>query len=258
TSWNEYTGNAMKGYQDMASSFGQAFMPAELKSLMTMPMDNASTFQNLSSEFFKPWVENSPAMQEKLVLAMQGDRKAYLEFTKLWTENYKATYSKMLNMPTLGSNRVTIEKMLKMLDQYNDFISSLNEYNVLISDSMDETMKKLLSDLSHLQKEGKQPQTFMEFFKLWSKVNETALQDLFVTDLFAKAMNDTIATGSHFKLAFDDLIQEMCSSLPFPNRKEINAVEEEVYKLRNRIKKLEKEIEAVKEAADKKPASKTK
>jgi len=101
--------------------------------------------------------------------------------------------------------------------------------------------------MMELQKEEKHPKTFMEFYKLWSSVNEQAFQELFVTEAFEKIMNETVSAGSKFKVLFDDFLQDALSFLPFPSRREIDSVEKEIYELRKKVKAQEKEIKQLKE-----------
>lgn len=258
TDWNAFAKPLMDTYQNLSNSFIQPFMPDQIRNMFTMPFESLSSIQNTLMEFFKPLLDDSTEMQGLLFKALQGDKEAYLEFLKSWADVYKKTLAKLLNAPAVGSNRESIEKMMKLLDYYVNFVISYNEYSVMISNLMTETMEKLLKRLGELQVEGQQPQTFMEFYKLWSSFNEEAFQELFVTDAFAKVMNNTVSAGSKLKIMSDDFMQDMLSFLPLPNRRELDGVEQEVYELRKRIKALEKELKAMKDQGTQPAKSTTK
>ncbi|MDR1514033.1 MAG: hypothetical protein LBS56_11260, partial [Propionibacteriaceae bacterium] len=99
--------------------------------------------------------------------------------------------------------------------------------------------------------------TFLEFYKLWSDFNEKAFLDLFASDGFERVMNDTVSAGSRLKILYDDFLQDALEPLPFPNRREMDSVEEELYKLRNKVKGLEKQVKALAAAKPEAPATTT-
>ncbi|MCL1852739.1 MAG: hypothetical protein FWF88_06860 [Peptococcaceae bacterium] len=247
TDWNAYAKPILDYYQNLSTGFLQPFMPEQLKSIFALPFEDMTAIQQTFTNFFKPWLEDSAELQGLYFKSLQGDKEAYQEFLKAWAEVYKNSVSKLLNAPAVGASRESVEKMMKLLDYYVNFAVSFNEYTVMISALLSETMEKLLKHLVELQAEGKQPQTFMEFYKIWSSFNEQAFQELFVTDTFAKIMNETVSAGSKLKVMFDDYMQDLLAFLPLPNRREIDGVEEEVYLLRKRVKTLEKEIKTLKE-----------
>ena len=238
-----------KFYEEMTATFMQPFMPDQLRNFLVSPFENFGAAQRLLSDFFKPFLENSAAAQAQFFKAMTGDKDAYMEFLESWKDAYKNSAAKIINMPAIGSNRVMVEKMMKFLDCYVDFVSELNEYSLLISNMLMETLEKLLKHLSALQAEGKQPRTFMEFYNVWSEFNERAFETVFSTDEFAKIMNDALASGSKLKIIFEDLLQDMFEPFPLPNMRDFDSVCEEVFRLRKRVKELEKELKALKQQA---------
>jgi class III poly(R)-hydroxyalkanoic acid synthase PhaE subunit len=242
TDWNAYTKPIMDYYKNITGSMMQPFMPEQLNNVFSVSFDSISAMQKQFMDYLKPIMDDSAELQALWIKALQGDKDAYLEFLKACSDAYKNSYSKLLNMPQVGASKETVEKLMKLQDYYVTFVISLNEYTVLINNLMSETMESLLKHLSDLQVEGKQPQTFMEFYKLWSSFNEKAFQELFATDTFTKIMNETVSAGSKLKILYDDYMQDVLSFLPLPNRRELDSVEEEVYELRKRVKALEKEL----------------
>ncbi|MCL1791926.1 MAG: hypothetical protein FWG40_11405 [Peptococcaceae bacterium] len=247
TDWNAYAKPILDYYQNLSNGFLQPFMPEQLKSIFALPFEDMTTVQQTFVNFFKPWLEDSAELQGLFFKALQGDKEAYQDFLKAWAEAYKNSAAKLLNAPAVGANREGVEKIMKLMDHYVNFVVSFNEYTGMISGLLTETMEKLLKHLVELQAEGNPPQTFMEFYKIWSNYNEKAFQELFVTDAFAKIMNETVSSGSKLKVLFDDYMQDLLAFLPLPNRREIDGVEEEVYLLRKRVKALEKELKAFKD-----------
>ena len=152
----------------------------------------------------------------------------------------------MLNMPAVGANRASIEKMMKLLDDYVKFATRYSELTTLFSGMSTTAMERIMAKLAELTAEGKQPQTFMEFYSIWSSFNEQAASEVYSTEAFARIMNETVSAGSKLQIMFDDFMQDLLAFLPIPNRRELDDVELEVYKLRKAVKSLEKELKDIK------------
>lgn len=245
--WDTFTKNAIDNYKNFSTNFAEIFLPEEFKAFITNPLEDLMVYQQTILNFFRPWLEDSGDLQKNLMLSLKGDRNAYINFLKEWGNLYKNSYSKVLNMPMVGSNRVIVEKALKNLDTFIQYIINLNEFITTLNNLSIESMEKLMSQVADLSSENKAPESFMEFFKLWSNINEKCFQELFATESFANLMNKTISAGYKFKIGLDDLIQDQLSSLPIPNRRELNSVEKTVYELRNKIKRQEKQIDELNE-----------
>jgi class III poly(R)-hydroxyalkanoic acid synthase PhaE subunit len=247
TDWDSLAKSVMEQYQNLSGGFISSFIPDQLKSFFTMPLGNFTALQQSFMYFLKPWIEDSAVLQGYLLKTMMGDKEAYAEFLKEWTNLYSDSFAQMLNMPAVGSNRVAVEKMMKLLDDYVNFTVLFNEFTVRISNMMSGAMERLIKHLAELHAKGEQPQTFMDFCKLWSNFNELAFEELYATDEFSKIMNETVSAGSKLQIMSDDFMQDMLSFLPFPNISELDDVAMEVYKLRKKVKSLEKEMKKMKE-----------
>ncbi|MDR0848554.1 MAG: hypothetical protein LBN10_05850 [Propionibacteriaceae bacterium] len=257
--WQEYFKPLTEQYQNVVQPLLQPWSPAFLtdsvKSVFDGTLEGVTNIQHLISDLWKPVVDASPELQGLLVKAAQGDREAYLEYLNKAGGAYREVTSKMLNMPAMGGNRKVLEKTQKLVDQYIEYVTRASEYSSLQQNQLSSTMEKLVAHLTELATKGEAPKTFKEFYQLWSDFNEKAFLELFASDIFEKTMNDTVAAGSRFKILYDDFLQDVFEPLPFPNRREMDSVEEEVYKLRNKLKVLEKEIKALKTDQPAKPAA---
>ncbi|MDR0284483.1 MAG: hypothetical protein LBI33_06270 [Propionibacteriaceae bacterium] len=246
--WQELWSQQAEQYQrivaPMLQPFAGNFLPENLKALYDGSAKGWDSIQSLITNLFEPVVAASPELQELLAKAVQGDKDAYLDFMKRAADTYREVSSRVLSMPAMGSNQRLVEKTQKLVDTYLDYTVKAAGYSTLFTESASDAMQKLADHLMNLQQTGEVPQTFLEFYKVWSDTNEQVFLDLFNTDAFEIVMNDTIAAGSKLKTLYDDYLQDAMQTLPFPNRREMDAVEEEVYKLRNKVKDLEKQLKA--------------
>ena len=243
-----YTQQLLTYYQDMAKAFSHPFMPEQIRNVFFVtPLGNIDTIQYMLSDFFQPLLEHSETAQNLFMKAMTGDTEAYIDFLEEWKEMYKNSFSKILNIPAVGSNREAVEKIMKLLDYYVNFTVKANECSVTVSNLFTDTMGRILKHLNDLQAEGKEPQTFMEFYTIWSSFNEKAFGALFSTEEFSVLMNDMISVGSKLKIILDDLLQDMLSFLPLTNSRDFNDIGKVVFDLRKRVNRQEKEMKTLKE-----------
>jgi polyhydroxyalkanoate synthesis regulator phasin len=64
---------------------------------------------------------------------------------------------------------------------------------------------------------------------------------LFQSSEYTQILANTLNAISEFTSARDAVIQDMMSGLPIPTRKEIDDLEKELYELKKRIRRIEKE-----------------
>jgi len=246
--WQEFLKPLLEPYQSLASNFLQpftpAFMPDGLKNLYDGSLEGLMNVQHLVADLFRPVVEGSPELQSLCLKAMQGDHEAYVDFLRKGGEMYRDVMSRVLSTPAMGNNRRVIEKTEQLIDNYIDYVVKANEYSALFQDVVTSAMETLTKTLIDLQGKDEYPTTFLEFYKLWSDTNESAFTELFNTDEFEQIMNETVKAASKFKILYDDYLQDALEPLPIVSRREMDSVEEEVYKLRKRIKALEKQAKA--------------
>ncbi|MCL2227417.1 MAG: hypothetical protein FWB97_07300 [Oscillospiraceae bacterium] len=253
--WETFYKNALQQYQDVSKGLAMSFAPEQMKGLLALPQEAMGSIQQTLLQLFKPWVEDSAALQTYLQKALQGDKDAYKEFLDEWSKLFKDSVGKMLNMPAVGANRASIEKMMKLLDDYVKFSVRYGELSSIFSTMLSGAMEKILGYLAELHADGKQPQTFMEFYSIWSSFNEKAAAEVYSTEEFARIMNETVSAGSKLQIMYDDFMQDLLAFLPIPNRRELDDVEMEVYKLRKTVKTLEKDLKDVKTLLSKMPGA---
>jgi len=241
--WEKYVKESLNAYRRINESFSQTFIPEQVKSMMSVPMENINTFREEIVKFFTPWLDEAGDLQKKLLLALQGDRNAYVEFQGEWSKLYESTYGKLLQIPAIGSQRETIEKSLKSMDSFIQYLFTLNEFLASMNKIGMGNMERLMVKLSKLIEEGKAPQSFKEFYKLWSQTNEEAYLELFATESYAKMLAETIDAGLRFKKGFDDMIQDQMASLPIPTRRELDNLEKSVYQLKRKVKEQSRTID---------------
>jgi hypothetical protein len=111
---------------------------------------------------YKPWIESTGEMLEKTsLLSKEATPQKYREFYDEWINTYQNTFGKFYPIPTLKSNKETLEK----------FISSAEESNKLYKSWTSELEENSRKTKEILQGEP-DPAKFKECYDMWMKSYE--------------------------------------------------------------------------------------
>jgi len=95
--------------------------------------------------------------------------------------------------------------------------------------------------LGEMAEKGALPDDSQKYYQMWIKILEGHYMKLYQSPEYSQILANTLNAISGFTSARDAVLQDMMSGLPIPSRKEIDALEREVYELKKRIRKIEKE-----------------
>jgi len=242
--WSDYYGKLV-GNQLLTS------LPDQIKNLFGKGMGGFDLSSMTGPDFFKQWLETAQNMNNLLIKSMTGDQSAYADFVKAWQDNFTASFGQAFNLPQFTMNREQMEKQISSVDSMVTFINLLNEYVTTLVKTSRETMSKLVADYQALVVDGKNPQTFKEFYEYWWKMNEGAYHKLFSTDEFSKLMAELIDAGVNYKKKYDELLEQQLAFMPFPSRTDMESVYKTMDSMKREIRALKKEVAMLKEAVKK-------
>jgi polyhydroxyalkanoate synthesis regulator phasin len=75
---------------------------------------------------------------------------------------------------------------------------------------------------------------------MWVKVLEGHYMTLFQTPEYVETLSKTLNSLSAYQTARNAVIEDMLAGLPIPTRTEIDALYEEIHRLKRRLRALEK------------------
>jgi hypothetical protein len=131
--------------------------------------------------------------------------------------------------------------MIRSVDKFNLFQSSLTEFLRLLSLPMERSLQILQEKLTELADEGSLPEDSKVYYQMWIKILEGHYMTLFQSSEYTKTLNKTLHSMSEFSEAKKELLQDtLLYMLPVPTQKEMDELYKEIYLLKKRIKELEK------------------
>ena len=88
----------------------------------------SKTWEDSYLNLYKPWIESTGEMLEKAsLLSKEATPQKYREFYDEWIKTYQNSFGKFYPIPTLKSNKETLEKFLSSNKLYKSWTSELEE-----------------------------------------------------------------------------------------------------------------------------------
>ncbi|HLB71492.1 MAG TPA: poly(R)-hydroxyalkanoic acid synthase subunit PhaE [Candidatus Methanoperedens sp.] len=121
-------------------------------------------------KLYKPWIESTEEMFEKAAqLSKESSPRQYKEFYDDWVKTYQNTFGKYYSLPTLKSNKETLEKLLTSAEESNGI------YRSWITELEDNSRKT-----REILKGEADPAKYRECHDMWIKSYEKIFDEIMV------------------------------------------------------------------------------
>jgi class III poly(R)-hydroxyalkanoic acid synthase PhaE subunit len=201
---------------------------------LKMVQTGSKTFVN----FRKQWLERTGEFQESTKTYNYENSKG--DAFKAWRQLYEQEFRKFFKIPQLGLTRLYQEKMIRWMDKFNIYQSTVAEFSRLLSLPMEKSFQILQEKLAELTDKGDLFEDPKKYYQMWIKILEGHYMTLFQSPEYTRALNKTLDAMSEFSRAKKEILQDSLNMLPVPTHKEIDELYKEIYLLKKRIKALEK------------------
>lgn len=247
------TSDYKKNLDSLIEQFNKMFMdnlipllPKEFQSLMLDSQSYINTYFKSLENFIGPWAY---AYQNIADIAIEGifeDPMKLSDTLKQWKSAYDQTFGVLVKSPVVGSSREVLEQNNKAIDAMIEMLVSISEFITMTSSVGYKHSKEVFSEYAESIEKGEKPKTFKEFYDMWSKHVEDAIEEYFYTDEFSKLIAKTSDSAMVFKIEYDKVIEKALAGLPIVTISDVDSVYEKVYELRREIRELQKELEELK------------
>jgi polyhydroxyalkanoate synthase subunit PhaE len=184
-------------------------------------------------------------VQDKMNRA--ADHKGLFDFDNFdesffhdWKQLYEQEIRKYLNIPQLGLTRFYQEKLAQAVDKHQLLQSALGEFMFILFKPIEESMKTLQDQLADQSEPAEWAGNAKETYQQWIGILETDYNQVLKSPEYLNVLGKLIKAMTDFSNVKDEIVQDLASSLPFPGRKEMDELYKEMYRLRKRVKELEK------------------
>lgn len=189
-------------------------------------------------------------MQKKMIEClgrMGASAKAY-EFQdidenifRIWTDIYEKEFKQFFQIPQLGLMRTYQEKNNQLADKYNFFQFTLAEFLILLGLPFIRAMQVMQDKIGEMAENGTLPEDTKVYYNMWVKVLEGHYMTLYQTPEYNETLARTINALADFSAAKNAVLEDMLSLLPVARKSDMDDMARELYELKKRLRKLEKE-----------------
>lgn len=222
------------------------FVPESIRGLSDKVMELGTSYEQIMGRLWEPWQESISFFNDSMAKAFTMDPSAYKDYLQGWRETYKATYSKMLDMPVVGILREQLENQEDSIDKYYEYVSVASSFWGRIFEIAAETTEQVFRDYLEMMEEGKEPKTYDEFYEYWSTAIVKSYDKLFFSDDFSKVAGGVINAMSDFKAYSDKVLEDYLQSWPIPKNSDMRSLYKTVYDLKKEVRSLRREIDQLK------------
>ena len=265
--WKNFNKNVIKpgnklykeNVDQMVEQFNKIFlnnllplMPKEIQGLMTDTQSYFNTYFKSLENFLGPW---SSAYQNIADITMESifDDPMKLSDTLIqWKKAYDQTFGILVKSPVVGSAREMLEQNNKAIDAMIEMLVSVSEFMTKSSTVGYKYSKDAFADYIKSLEKGEGVKTFKEFYDMWSKHVENAMETYFYTDEFSKLIAKTADSAMIFKIEYNKLVEKALSDLPIVTISQVDNVYKKVYDIRRELRNLQKEMEDLKNSTNNK------
>lgn len=245
--------NLNKNIHEMAEQFNKVFtsnfiplMPKELQGLALNTQSYFNTYFKSMENFLGPWAYAYQNIADITMQSMFDDPMKFSDTLKQWKAAYDQTFGILVKSPVVGSSRELLEQNNKAVNAMIEMLVAVSEYMTRTASIGYKYSKEYFENYATSIQEGEQPKTFKEFYDMWSKYVEDAIETYFYTDEFAEVLAKTAETSMIFKVEYDKVIEKSLSNLPIVTISQVDGVYEKVYNLRRELREVKKELEDLK------------
>ncbi len=233
----------LKNWQAIAGAMSR---PESISSLLKGSGAMPEILLNLAQTSLVGFAEMQKKMMERLD-RVGASAKAY-EFQDIdenifhiWTDIYDKEFKQFLQIPQLGLMRTYQEKANQVVDKYNFFQSTLAEFLNLLGLPFNRAMQVMQDKIGEMAENGTLPEDSKVYYNMWVRVLEGHYMTLYQTPEYVETMARTINALADFSAAKNAVLEDMLSLLPVARKSDMDDMARELYELKKRLRKLEKE-----------------
>jgi len=162
---------------------------------------------------------------------------------KATREIYEKEYQKFLNIPQVGLNRSSQERLYQLTDKFNLYQTSLGEFIYTFCVPIEKSFGVMQEKLEQMAEAGELHDNFKDYYNTWIKVLEGHYMKLLQSPEYTEVMNNTINALIKYKQAKDEVMYDILQKLPIPTNRDMDELYKDFYNLKKKVKELSKKIE---------------
>ena len=236
--------STMKAWQTMAAATRE---PEALEQLMRGVQMIPEMMWRFSQAGMESFLDVHQKISERIALLGETE-KAYdfrdidKELLSRWTEIYEQEFRQFFHLPQIGLARMYQERVVLSVDRLNTFNAALGEFMHLLYLPIEKTSRVFQEKLVQMAETDSLPDDPKIYYQQWIKILEGHYMTLFQSEEYLRTLGKTLNAMNDFIKAREDVIEDAMKALPVPTNSEMDGLYKEIYRLKRRVRVLEKEL----------------
>jgi hypothetical protein len=168
---------------------------------------------------------------------------------RAWSEFYDKEVRQYLKVPQLGLVRFYQERFNQTIDKFNVFSAKFAEFMQILMLPMEKSFQVLHDRIEEQIRDGRAAEDPHEYYRLWVKILEGHYMTLFKSSDYTTALADTLSSYEDYLGSRNQIVMDAMQSLPIPTNKDLDDLYDELYRLKKRVKDLERANKELKKSA---------
>ncbi len=221
---------------DLNSLFSESFKTAQA---LFSPRFLQINLENMA-EFQDRWNKQLSTLQGGKNEAGPSDKKNQLDVILHWVHWFENETRQFLNIPQLGLTRQYQGNINTAMEKYNNFQGRWVEFLCRFFEPVNKSLESLQNEIVESAEERKSPEDNKQYYHKWIKNLEEQYMALFNSSEYVQSLGETVCALDDFMKARSSVLEDILKTIPVPTTREMDALYEDIYYLKKRIRDLEK------------------
>ena len=202
--------------------------------------------ENIDSEGFNfPWIKATKEYLESANQLLTESKTEDLNtlasrISHSWLDLYEKEFHQILNMPQFGLTRYYQEHAARAVEKFKDFQAQMIRFTDVLCEPIIHTIQRMREESG--TGNGSSPfKDSKEQYKKWIAKLEAAYLDLLRSPQYGDLLASFVKALRDYRTSKEQLLIDLFQELPVTTHKDMDALYKEIYTLKKRVKKLEKE-----------------
>lgn len=198
------------------------------------------------AKLFEPLWNRMAAFSETAADREREGMEGFSEFmedtSRVWLGAYEEELRKYLNMPQLGLTRYYQERFNRTIDRFQVFRGRLMDFARLLYRPLEDSLRLMEEEMRTGEEKGeavlKEPRAW---YRSWIPKLEKNYLEMLRSENYIETLRNTLSALYDYRKVRQQFLIDLLQDLPIPTNREMDEVYKDLYLIKKRLAKLEKE-----------------
>ena len=189
---------------------------------------------NQLASFSKPAADREKVGLEEFSEFVRG-------VSRTWFGSYEEEMKKYLNMPQLGPMRYYQERLNMTVDRFQTFRGRLLEFAGIFYGPIEESLHLMEEEMKSADGKGEEfLKDHRAWYRTWISKLEKKYMEMLRSSNYISTLQETLKALYEYRKARQQFLIDVLQDFPIPTNREMDEVYKDLYRIKKRLKALER------------------